>query len=333
MKVKNKAADCFVSALLECLAEQMRTEGDRGNNRVLLVEGTLDKEFAKKVTRHSIRCVAASEIEERLTDSDLSNADRSMKNIVRTTVYAVEKYRPFLKDREAVAKLQIYGLTDSDGMEPDADLPKRLYLISETHDLETLLLKTDRRLLQRIPDITVTEEQLKTACYIAYQLSFVRTFLRDTLELSAIDTAGQMPDYNQFVNPENCRIDLDDAVDYINRNGVDPKRAKNIRKILTGLHKNSDVRKVFAEEDGVFLPSPETFDPDEADGFWTAVNGHDVLRLLTYRLPEVKEKYYRKDRTKLKRSLEAGLVEFYNYRMFARTELYAAMKEEGLLIE
>ena len=139
--------------------------------RLLLVEGTTDKDFIERITnKNDVYCVTPN--------NSVDSAPINNKEAIVQALFGL--FRPEILDKtdqQNVRKLKekvkdlVFGMVDLDYDDPSSYEPMPWLFVTDTHDLETLLLSTAEDLVRRLK---IPEDYSKKAYYLAYQLGFLR---------------------------------------------------------------------------------------------------------------------------------------------------------------
>lgn len=232
-------------------------------------------------------------------------------------------------------KWTVFGMIDLDYDDPTGEYMSspRLF-VTDTHDLETLLLSTDDGLLQRIDECVIPEEDSKKAFYLAYQLGLIRQVIYEVndspLSLNPLSGGGQEDmDYASFV--DGYEVNLKKLLNYLNEKNAEPIPAPKLKKLLEKIASNKRIKKRITNE-YIWNSTWEAFDPAKVTDFWEVVNGHDILSLLRYINQDAAEKYDNKNAFSLNRDFELDLVDNYDYANLERTKTYKDMRGEEVVV-
>ena len=174
--------------------------------RLLIVEGTTDETFVKNVISPDVACMIARKAFMKRASFGAETREQAInyKAAIVQLVYGLSKM-PQIISCKGSENWIVYGMIDLDFDDEDSNLYKKTsqLFVTDTHDLETLLLSTDSELLRRVKRCSIDEKDIKWAFSVAYQLGVMRSVLRDSdmrLDLSAL--AAGSTDYSCFVDDE-----------------------------------------------------------------------------------------------------------------------------------
>ena len=332
--MKQKEIEHYVELLASNMALQANFAGFAGTSKkMLLVEGKTDQIFMKKVIREDVRCTTVNGAFSNEQMRSMSQDEMSFhhKMVIMEVVYGLAVF-PALIQTKGLEKLSLYGLVDRDFDPEEAHTNTKKLFITDTHDLETLMLSSDSGIFSRLEKCTVTEEQLHTAYFISYQLAYLRSAINQNVPKEFSTTpirAGLYDmDYDRFV--EEGRISVPRLILYMSEfreNGFSEQKTEPIiKKVLS-----AKTIKSKTDKDGTWKQSADGFHPGRIKDFFEIVNGHDILSVLRYYNPEAKEAYARCKSYAMNRQFETDLINTYDFSMFKTTELYRKMKAEEIV--
>lgn len=305
--------------------------------KLLIVEGSTDEKFVDRVKCDLVDCIAANKVF-RSNDHFRTTPSASTinyKNAIVTLIRGVSHYpSPFVQYPDDVDKWDIYGLVDLDCDELAGGKPTPRLFVTDTHDLETLLLSSDLGVLQNIDACEISEEDISRALFMAHQLSFVRGLLsayhdNENFQLSTISCGSRDVSFGQFFT--DFRMSLYQLVKYIATQSGNNLTEVKVKRIYEGARNSKLGRKRFTTE-GVWKQEISEFDVLEEVDFWKNVNGHDILQLLGYLNESVGLAFYQGRRDDINREFEMSLIDAYDCRNFTKTDLYQKMKEANLVL-
>ena len=237
-----------------------------------------------------------------------------------------------IKYPEDLEKWDLYGLVDLDADEErDTENIPRL-LVTDTHDLETLLLSTDPTILSRLESCNISAEDTVKAYFVAYQLGIVRKLLSGyydskSFDLQKLSCGSEQVNFGAFV--KEAKINLADLINYLTEESSEKYSSERIRNILSKTL-NGKIGKKYFQANGLWKQDITAFDFSSIENFWKIVNGHDILQLLQYYNADVFSAFSRTGKA-LNREFEVKLIDTYDYSKFGKTKLYGKMKELGLI--
>ncbi len=308
-----------------------------GAKSLLLVEGLTDEKFIKPILKEKVVCKIANKAFGNKQTFEKS-ASFNCKNAIVNVVYGLSK-APKLLDLPkgiGIENLVIYGMVDLDFDEPDATvLSGENLFVTDTHDLETLLLSTDHELLEHLDECSITCMEAKQAFYLAYQFGFIRQVLHDIcgteLELGII-AGGRQKDINYDSFVEGNVINLKKIIEYVAANSKKTVSKEKIKKLLDKCLKEKAIKKKI-NNDFQWAEPIEKFEISAIDDFWKVTNGHDILSIIRFLNKEANEKYSANYSNALNRKFENDLIKAYNYRSLENTKIYQKMRDADVVVE
>ena len=303
-----------------------------GTKRLLLVEGQTDKKFIESVLNDDIICLVANKAFG--SNKGFGQEKFSSKCAIMQVVYGMSKIPIVLSIPKGFDKCIVFGMIDLDFDNENAQyLNTSKLFVTDTHDLETLLLSTDSELLQRIDDCSISESDIQKAFYVAYQIGLLRKVIFDVnktgLSLQAINSGEEMV-FFEFL--EDYEISIRDFVHYINQNDNKRITQPSEKKLVDAIIADKRIKKKI-DKDGKWKSSWESFEILKEADFWEVVNGHDILLLLRYLNEDAARKYSNIGAYRLNRDFEMDLIEKYNYSNFGNTKVYSNMRAEQVVKE
>ncbi len=302
--------------------------------KVLLVEGGTDVKFISNIKTSVVDCLNADNVFNSNASFKTPHSIRvNSKNAIAQLIFGISKFpSPLIAYPSDLDKWDLYGLVDLDCDELGAGVSLPRLFITDTHDLETLIMSTDESVFANIDVCTISKEDVSKAYFVAYQLAKTRELINDyfdekTFDLRTVSCGSREVDFSLFVN--NCKISVVGLAKYIAKNSETVLSPPKVTKLIEQIMNEKGVKKRFTSE-GLWKQDLTTFDIDSFDDFWTSVNGHDVLQLIRYYNADAESTFKNSDSTKLNRNFELAIIEKYNYSKIAVTELYKKMSAEGL---
>lgn len=306
--------------------------------RVLLVEGKTDEVFVAGKTADDIKCFPMGSIlkaRNAFRDDDAQNAVNS-KEAIMQTVYGLNVL-PAIIDCKGADKWKVYGIVDRDYDDFEAYTCSRGLYVTDTHDIETLLISTDPAIWSRLEKCEIKQEDITKALFIAYQLAILRNAIRQIgdVTIRSIKSGSYDVDFSAFV--DDGKIALRKLLDYLNERNkeIAPEAvlsSKDSEKLIQNILKDKQYKKLLNSE-GEFKTSIENFETDKIDNFWIVVDGHDILALIKYINENAAVKYNDYTAYSLNRDFEMDLIKSYDHAQFKRTALYSNMLRDKVTRE
>ncbi len=304
------------------------------SRKLLLVEGASDAEFVGHVKADKVECVIADHVFN--SNSALRTTPQSHVNckdaIVMLILGITHFPSPFVIYPDDIDKWDLYGLVDRDCEDLRASNRTPRLFVTDTHDLETLLMSTDSSIWQRIEKCEISAQDVSHAVFIAYQLAKVRELLADyhdnsSFDLQTLFCTSHQVSFSSFV--KDGKVNLKDVIQYVAENSEQPLTKPKLRRLTDNLLAEKSVRKRF-DADGEWKQELSAFDCRTVDDVWTSVNGHDVLQLIRYYNEDAYFAFHDFGSSALNRAFEFELVAVYDYDCFHGTALCRAMREQGV---
>ena len=302
--------------------------------KLLIVEGVTDEAFIKKIKKDTVDCIVAnnvfnSDTRFRTTPTEPINC----KNAIVKVIYGISHFpSPFIAYPDDLDKWDLYGLVDLDCDEIGVAQHTPRLFITDTRDLETLILYSDEEVWDKLDKCEISESDIKQSFFVAYQLSEVRALLAEhhdmeKFNLRAVSCGSRRLDFDAFVK-EN-KISLMDIIKYIAKESGEALSAEKMKRMFAGIVGSKNGKKRFDAE-GIWKQDISSFDISRTSDFWTSINGHDVLQLLQYYNSDACRAYNCKS-DGLNRKFEFALIAAYDSSCFSKTKLHAKMKASGLV--
>ena len=303
-----------------------------GSKRLLIVEGQTDKKFIEKILNEDVVCLVANKAFG--LQKGFGQETTNCKSAIMQVVYGMSKIPMLINCPKGSEKWTVFGMIDLDYDSPTGEYMStpRLF-VTDTHDLETLLLSTDSGLLQKLDECVIPVEDSKKAFYLAYQLGVLRQVVYEAndsvLTLKPISGGGQAEvDYASFV--DGYEINLKKLLDYLNKKNDESISAPKLKKLLEKSSSDRRIKKKITK-DYVWNSTWEEFESSKVADFWEVVNGHDILSLLRFINQDAAEKYGNKNAFSLNRDFELDLVDNYEYATLEGTKIYKDMRNEKVV--
>ena len=301
-----------------------------GNKRLLIVEGVTDRQFIESILKEDVIC----EIANKAFGSNVPGNNMNNKRAIEQVVSGLSKFPlAFLNLPERFNSLVVYGLIDMD-FDDEYEIQKtnRLF-VTDTHDLETLMISSDKGVLNRLENCFVSEEESKKAFYIAYQLGLLRKTIIETVDerISLKPISGWLGEVNYASFLEGYEINVRKLISYINTNNDEPLSKAKEKKVADKLIANKLLRKKL-NKDGVWDSRWESFDCSDTE-VWSVMNGHDILSVLRYISQDAYDSFGDEAFNIVNRKFEFALIKAYDYSSLSCTDLYKAMHRENVIVE
>ena len=300
--------------------------------RILIVEGQTDKAFIEKIRDGSVECLIANKAFE-TTDKSKESHFNSKEAIIQV-VCGMEKFSMVLKVPQELNAFHIYGMVDL-----DYDSPQEAYysasklFVTDTHDLETLILSTDSEVLHRLEDCILTDEDIKKALTLAYQLALTREIIEREfvpgLDTTWINGGGEKEiDYDCIITDNH--IDISKLINYLNDKSNNLLSSAKKKKLCEKVVSDKRLKKKL-DKNKEWKDSWEKTEISDCPEIWEMVNGHDILSVLRYISKSAADKYNNKGSYRLNRDFEFDIIGNYDYLALRTTKLYEDMVKENVV--
>jgi len=317
----------------------------RGEARFLLVEGKTDERLfvrnlynddvivcavgdifqSQDVLRrnYSSSCQGLGTTEIRKPTTELVNS----KNAVIEILSAFHFAPVFNID---ASSWKVFGVVDSDYSNESETTSLQNLFMTDTHDIETLLLMTDETLLNRILNGLFSDDDIKKAYYLSYQLAILRTvFYADTYKTKIKTLEGEpillwrtiKTRLRNMQDRTLGSIVIGDAIDV----------TKLVRYVYDGILLDNEVmewsvrymhdeimKKHIDANTGKWKEHWDTFQLEE--DFYQLTQGHDIARFLRYVTRNRRSDLSYEDQTRI-RNMEFLLVDNYCLSCLKKSQL------------
>ncbi len=297
--------------------------------KILLVEGKSDISFWERILSNTVFI------------SDVTNYANSVCKLLNkrpnNKITVVEICKAF-NSQEKYQSLpqtdtwEIGGVIDRDFDDQTFDNIQSLH-VTDTHDLETMLIYSDSNILQRLSiaksyGIVITREQANTAKRLSLQMGWLRMAVnilpfeeKRWIYLPKWHKQGRI-DYALI--HDNGNLDINQFLHKINdRQLQDDQKSEEQLRILKSHIISTSVLKKHITSDGKWCNI--SYDAYDALEVWRVINGHDYLGFLKCIVPRAEKAYrsnYRADN-----ALEFDLIKAYDVNKFKSTHLYHSMNQ------
>lgn len=305
-----------------------------GSKRLLIVEGQTDKKFIESILEDDIICIVANKAFG--NKHGFGQMSINCKSAIIRVVYGMSKVPVLLNIPKGFEKSTVYGLIDLDYDSSNGEyLSTTRLFVTDTHDLETLLISTDDGILQKIEECNISVEDSQKAFFMAYQIGKIRKALFDVndtdLSLQVISSGSNREiDYSVFV--ENYGINVVKMIKYINRLNDNCLSQNQEKKLTEKVIKDKSMKK-YLDSNSIWKESWDSFDPLKHSDYWSVVNGHDILSILRYLNRDAARKYSNAGSFSLNRDFEMDLIDHYDYSALKDTKLYSDMYKESVVTD
>ena len=302
---------------------------EKKEKRLLLVEGETDRLFIEKITNDDVNCITPN----MSFDPDSTN---NKKAIVHALFGLFKPEMLCEPERSNVLELKlkeklknlVFGMVDLDYDAPSSYEPMPWLFVTDTHDLETLLLSTDEGDEGLVRRLKIPEDYSKKAYYLAYQLGFLRRVVAKLIdkgivkEKTFLKPMKSEANYEKFVDKNTCKINLEELLNFFEYNKNDKDEILN----------NKEIRKKIDKDSFLWKGDLKDFDKSTYEDFWRVVNGHEILSLIRYIYQqEANEGAINEALPLLHADFEKIIITEYDYSALEKTKIYDRMKNENVV--
>ena len=252
--------------------------------RLVLVEGWLDVKFFNKLKCEDVKYIDIDSFVNDLAivksndDYYPNHKEKQKKDFPNNKKYLVKFFSE--KDYEVsrlIENLNMFGIVDrDDGDEFPKENCERL-ISNDTTDLETMMLRRDKNLVQDISILSMDSNLIHKAKFMAYQLSLLIGILKKN------NLRYERVEFNKVNNYfDGYKLNIFSYLDYV----ADCQKKYNqdvltdvneiLKKIETDLIMQGFLDFQTNEKELNF----EEFLREEPQNFWQIVNGHDLLQII-----------------------------------------------------
>ena len=299
----------------------------KGEKKLLIVEGQTDERFIRDHLNEDVLCLVANKAFG-LNNGFDARQSINHKNAIIHVIYGLSQIPTLIRCPQGSENWKVYGMIDMDFDEEERFTRTDKLFITDTHDLETLMISTDANLFEKIEDCIIRPEDLKKALFISYQLGKMKQILNGAVSTSPLSRASEQVDYSRFVLTD-YRVSLLELIKYLNSESGGQLNTTKVKKLYDRLCKDKSVKKMLTKE-GIWGKEINSFDISEIDDIWNTVNGHDILSLLKYLNEDAAYKFRNRSSYHLDREFEIALVEAYDHTKFGDTEICSKMIKENV---
>ena len=308
------------------------------SKQLVLVEGGLDLRFfdhlnCGNVVFQSVDDILRSEFMLKENQDIETSEDEHKNNKVNIKKLFDEAYLN-INLQQMVKELGMIGIVDKD-FDDEYPYGRYLKLISnDTHDLETMLLRGDSDLVDKLIQLSVDMDVITKSKYMAYQLAQVYVVLKKYFTSKNDQVKYHHAKHRQvFRYFDGVNLNIKNYVNYItfcykqnkkdNTKSIMDSPQKLYKELVLAMQKENYLNK-----NGEFRLTYNNFENTEPKDFWQMVNGHDLLQIILYF--NINNSNF-ESRLFKKRNFEAFVIDNYNYDKFIKESLYLRMKNFKLL--
>ena len=299
--------------------------------KAFIVEGMTDKRFLGRITKPNVLSFSIGEISR--TRAAMLNCN-SQKGIILDIFKRLSNNPEFFDFPKGCGQWHIFGLVDRDYDDEMLNFRLPRLFITDTHDIETLILSTDEKILARINGLHISEEATRLSLYLAGQLVFYRQALyglpdkKQEIDIRNIASSNGTIDFSAFV--ENDNIVPKKLIKLLYDNQGNRLSNEKLNGLARKLMNDRQLKK-HLNRDGEWKHQKDSFSPDQIEDFWMLVRGHDILSAVCFYDPVANTLFQDSGEYDINREFEKALIDEYETSKFASTDLYQKMKAEDLL--
>ncbi len=299
--------------------------------KAFIVEGMTDKRFLGRIAKPNVLSFSVGELSR--TRAAMLNCT-SQKGIILDIFKRLSNNPEFFDFPRGCGQWYIYGLVDRDYDDEMLNFRLPRLFISDTHDIETLILSTDKKILERIRGLHISEEATRLSLYLAGQLVYYRQALyrlsdkKQEIDIRNITSSNGTIDFSAFV--ENDHIVPKKLIKLLYENQGNRLSNEKLNGIVRNLLGDRQLKK-HLDRNGDWKHQKDSFSPDQIEDFWMLVRGHDILSAICFYVPAANTLFQDPEEHSLNREFEKALIDEYDTSKFSSTDLYKKMKAEELV--
>jgi len=296
---------------------------------LLFVEGPTDKYFIGKYLTHNVDCRPVKDILQSIEVLEQNTQNFNCRQVI-VNLCRIKQLAPILEYKLNENEWPIYGLVDSDNRDDNPQTINTLFF-TDTHDLETLILSTDIEILFRLLDCQITNDDIKKAFLLSYQIHIIKDILHDNYANIPLSYYEITIDTRFELFMKNNEINIPDFIKYLKECTNTELSGSRINEIINNVMESKSIRSLFNTKTNDWKISWSSFAHSSIQDFWHVVNGHTILCLITY-FCEHAYNSFAKDTHQHNRAFENALIKEYDSPKFKTTKLYSNMKTAGLVV-
>ena len=298
-----------------------------GQTRMLVVEGKTDCDFFKGKLANNVICEIANKAF--AGSSERINCKEAVKYVISGQTTYAKVLSNSLSD---IKKLILYGFVDLDYEDSSSitNNQPRLF-VSDTHDLETLMISTDAEILRRIEDGVISEEDVRKTLFYAYQIAVIRDALfslnTNLVDLKWISGSNDI-DFNVLIKDETIEVSI--VLNYLSSKLEKPLSKNQMDTLCRRVTGNAALKKKLDKNNRWKLNWKE-FDFETVPDYWKLVNGHDILSILRVVNHTIHDRFRQAQEEGNRRAFENVLINEYDFQTFKETMVYQKMRKENVI--
>ena len=299
--------------------------------KAFIVEGMTDKRFLGRITKPIVLSFSIGELSR--ARATMLNCN-SQKGIILDIFKRLSNNPDFFGFPKGCGQWDIFGLVDRDYDDETLNFRLPRLFVTDTHDIETLILSTDERILSRINGLHISEEATRLSLYLAGQLAYYRQALyklsgkKQEIDIRNITSSNGTIDFSAFV--ENDNIVPKKLIKLLYENQGNRLSNEKLNGLVRSLLSDRQLKK-HLDRNGEWKHQKDSFSPDQIEDFWMLVRGHDILSAICFYDPNANTLFQDSGAYSINREFEKTLIDEYDISKFTSTDLYQKMKSEDLV--
>ena len=287
----------------------------QAQNKILFVEGRLDNFVFSSMITADTRIVSAG-----IVNNFYKNTNHGLCNVKKAIVDAVSA----ASTDEKYKLLKVYGVIDRDY--EDAFEETDYLFITDTNDLETLLIKSNTFSFEMFP--SVSKDHITSIECLSYELGCFRKAFFDYIENKKDNIRDYIDEEQLKINgrmvfKQGVDLSLKSLIDVFKKNPKNKFYGSFEEEIAVPIiHANLRNKSIF-NSSNKFVHSIEGFNKNDVPDYWKEVKGHDYINIAESIVPDVKTSYDNK--------LDYFIAAHLNRENFKNTNLYKRMAGCGII--
>lgn len=231
------------------------------------------------------------------------------------------------------SQISVVGIIDRDFDDPLDFYTTRNLFVTDTHDLETLILFTDGTLLHNL-DIEISDIDIENAFRLSYQLALFRSFMRTRRReqkswFSTLSAGSRGVDFTHIFDsyPNISIYNLLEYVNQLNTNENSKLKSADLQSIQMDFMNSKTIKGKYIVSHG--WNKKRSYLPSQEEDFWEMVNGHDILEFLQCLNKSLREKYVAS--YQLNRGFEFAIIDAYTASKITKTDLFKELRKQKIV--
>ena len=299
--------------------------------KALIVEGFTDECFVNRVKQPNVLCFTLRNV---LATRGIMLNSHNEKGLILYLFQRLSNNPDFFGFPKGCGQWHIYGLIDRDYDDETLNFRLPRLFVTDTHDIETLILSTDSDVLSRINKIVVSAETINWSLFLSCQLACYRQALyrlagkKQEIDIRNINSPNGTINFSAFV--ENDNIIPEKLIKLIYANQGNRLSNEKLNGLTRSILKDKQVKKNL-DSSGKWKFKKETFEPADVENLWQQIRGHDILSAICFYNPEIDLVFQNVGKNGINRGFEIELIDKYDLATFVNTDLYQQMKAADLV--